>query len=364
MNTGPQTALITGTGRYLPGEPIDSGRLSRAMPGLPVDIFHQYFGVDTRHYAVDPESGENRTITAEDGSEIPLSTTEMGAQAAIAAIAKSGIDASEIDAVITNSTTPDGLLPPFALLIQRRLNIGEAQLLDLRGGCSASIQALNVATMLIESGRARAVLIVSSEFTSQYYFRRLRDMKDPHFNDVVNGLLFADGAGAIVVESRDRCEARGKDGYAVTYSGTKSCFAADRAGFSLVNKASGGVETKHDHRAIRNTLPKVVERGYSELTGATGKGPADFDVTIIPQVNQSMIQLVSGEGMDPEKMGFCYYGRETGNIPAAAMFMALDIATERGRIEPGDDIGILSIETTSWNYAVASLHAETMGARQ
>ncbi len=93
------------------------------------------------------------------------------------------------------------------------------------------------------------------------------------------------------------------------------------------------------------------------MKNATGKGPGEFDVTIIPQVNQSMIELVSHNGKSSLDLGFCYYGNETGNIPAAAMFMALDFAKERGRIKPGANIGILSIETTSWNYAVAALQA-------
>jgi 3-oxoacyl-[acyl-carrier-protein] synthase-3 len=353
----PEVAKITGTGHYLPGEPITSDDLSRSMPDLSIDLFHQYFGVDSRHYVIDHATGERAKITTELGTEVKLGTTEMGAQAAMRAISDAGLAVEDVDAIITNSTTPEGLLPPFALQLQRRLGIPITQLLDLRGGCSASIQALNIAALLVASGRAKNVLIVSSECTSQYYLKRLQEMKNPRFNDVVNGLLFADGASAVLVEADSLAQSRGKNGMAVTYTGTQSCFADITAGFALHTRAEGTIETRHNHKAISATLPKVVERGYSELKNATGKGPGEFDVTIIPQVNQSMIELVSHDGNSSLDLGFCYYGNETGNIPAAAMFMALDIAKERGRIKPGANIGILSIETTSWNYAVAALQA-------
>jgi 3-oxoacyl-[acyl-carrier-protein] synthase-3 len=328
------------------------------MPGLPVDLFRQYFGVETRHYVIEPQTGERRHVVGKDGALVPLTTTEMGAQAALAAIKRAGVAVRDIDAIITNSTTPDSSLPPFALLLQRRLDIGDAQLLDLRGGCSASIQALNVATMLVESGRARSVLIVSSECTSQYYLKALLNQASPHYSDVVNGLLFADGASAVMVESEECCRARGRGGLTISYTATKSCFAGERAGFALYNRDGGGIDTRHDHRAIRKTLPQVVGRAYEDLFNGTGQGPKSFDVTIIPQVNQSMIDLVTDNGSGLPKEVFCYYGNETGNIPAAAMFMALDIAQERGRIKPGHSIGVLSVETTSWNYAVAALKAD------
>ena len=357
MNSQSRTAKITGTGRYLPGDPIDSERLSSIMPGRPVDLFEKYFGVKTRHYVLDPQSGERQKILCRDGELRPLTTAEMGVQASHRALEDAGLGTDDIDAIITNSTTPDGLLPPLTLRIQQRLNIAETQLLDLRGGCSAAIQGLNLATMLVESGRARRVLVVSSECTSPHYFKKLREMNDPQFNDVVNGLLFADGASAVVVEDSEDAAARAIAGLQINFTATKSCFSERKPGFSIKNLSSGGIETSHDHRAIRKTLPMAVERGFGELRQGTGFHRQDFDVLIIPQVNQSMLDIVAEDKNAPVPKGLCYFGHETGNVPAAAMFMALDTAKERGRIEPGDRIGILSIETTSWNFAVASLQA-------
>jgi 3-oxoacyl-[acyl-carrier-protein] synthase III len=50
-----------------------------------------------------------------------------------------------------------------------------------------------------------------------------------------------------------------------------------------------------------------------------------------------------------------YIGHETGNVPAAGMMMALDMARRRNRLPPRGNIGVLSVETTSWMFAVAEL---------
>jgi 3-oxoacyl-[acyl-carrier-protein] synthase-3 len=357
-------AEITGTGRFLPGPPIDSAALEAAMPDLPIALFERYFGVKKRHYVIDLATGERRPSPNSDGAGAPLGTTEMAVGAARRALERAKLAPSDIDLVITNSTTPDSMLPPLALLVQQRLGIGDAQLLDLRGGCSAAIQAANVANMLIEGGHARAALVVSAECTSPFYLRRLLEKREHAFEDVINGLLFADGAGAIAMQARTAGASGGEPGIGIACSATRSCFSTSRAGFALTGAiGAGGIETRHDHRAIRKTLPRVVERAFAHLRDLSGRDIADYDVMIIPQVNRSMINIVAGEGADLADLGFCYYGDETGNVPAAAMFMALDMARERGRIGPGDHIGVVSIETTSWNYAIAALQDSRMEGR-
>jgi 3-oxoacyl-[acyl-carrier-protein] synthase III len=78
-------------------------------------------------------------------------------------------------------------------------------------------------------------------------------------------------------------------------------------------------------------------------------------VIVVPQVNKSMMTMVGEDLGTLDALNHCYYGHETGNVPAAAMFMALDFAWRRGRFDNAHSIGVLSIETTSWNYAVAAL---------
>jgi 3-oxoacyl-[acyl-carrier-protein] synthase-3 len=279
----------------------------------------------------------------------------MAAQASLEAMASACVTREEVDLVITNSTTPDAALPPVTLLLQRRLGFGCVQMIDLRGGCAAGIQGLAIASMMVRSGQAKTVLLAGSECTSPFYFRKLLMVtKGASMSDVLNGLLFADGAGAIVVQDASVARVESECALRVGYSGTRSCFPEEKVGFELHPKPGGGVETRHNHRAIRRILPRVVARAYEELAHFGTTYPAGYDLVIIPQVNRSMIEIVTGKA-DMMNGRLFYIGDETGNVPAAGMMMALDMARRRRRLPPRGSIGVLSIETTSWMFAVAEL---------
>jgi 3-oxoacyl-[acyl-carrier-protein] synthase III len=351
---GVRTVLITGTGHYLPGEPVETEMLADQWPDIPVLTAMRYFGVEKRHLVIDPRTGERGTIHVK-GLEVPLGTTEMAAQASMEAMASAGITVDEVDLVITNSTTPDAALPPITLLLQRRLGFGAVQMIDLRGGCAAGIQGFAIATMMVRSGQAKTVLLAGSECTSPFYFRKLQMVKRAaSMDDVLNGLLFADGAGAIVLQDASAAHAEAECALRVGYSGSRSCFPEEKVGFELHQEVGGSVETRHDHRAIRRTLPKVVARAYEELAHFGSSYAGGYDLVIIPQVNRSMIEIVTDKVDGTDERRF-YIGHETGNVPAAGMMMALDIARQRKRLPRRGSIAVLSVETTSWMFAVAEL---------
>ena len=352
VTQGAPTVLITGTGHYLPGEPVETAMLADRWPEIPVDTLMRYFGIESRHLVIDPRTGERATVEV-DGVKVPLGTTEMAAQAALKAMAAAGISVDEVDLVITNSTTPDMTLHPVTLLLQRRLGFGDVQMIDLRGGCAAGIQALAIATMMVRSSQAKTVLLAGSECTSPFYFRKLQvETKTPSMSDVLNGLLFADGAGAVIVQEMSVARPGAECVLCVGYTGTRSCFPHEKPGFELHPKPGGGVDTCHNHRAIRRTLPRVVVRAYEELARFGIGTPDEYDLVIVPQVNRSMIEMVTGR-MDTIDDRLFYIGNQTGNVPAAAMMMALDMAHRRGRLPPRGTIGVVSVETTSWMFAVA-----------
>src|SRR5690606_10085036 len=154
--------FVVGLGSYLPGEPVANEVIARRMPSVPVLDLMRYFGVEQRHFVVDPATGAR----IEEG----LGTSGMACRAASAAAADGGLAADDIDLIITTTATPDVIMPPLARQVQRRLGIERAQLFDLRGGCAAAIQGLILARTMIRSGLARAALICGAECMSPYYY--------------------------------------------------------------------------------------------------------------------------------------------------------------------------------------------------
>ena len=85
--------------------------------------------------------------------------------------------------------TADQLRPNAAPLVASRLGAERAGAMDIGAACTGFLSALSLATAQLESGRARAVLVVGAEVIS-----RVTD-----YGDRRTAGLFGDGAGAAVI---------------------------------------------------------------------------------------------------------------------------------------------------------------------
>lgn len=343
---------IVGLGSYLPGEPVTNDVIADRLPDVPVADLMNYFGVQQRHFVVAPDTGER--------AEKDLGTAELAYRAACAAIADAELPRQEIDLIVTTTATPDVIMPPLARQLQRRLGVERAQLCDLRGGCAAAIQGLILAQTMIGSGRARTALICGAECMSpHYYTERLLRNATPDSSDMINGLIFADGASAMIVSAAD--DARGRSGMLeIGYCNAVSTHPHEREGLLIGpdEKKRVPVQTTHNHRLISRLLPRIVGDAVTDLVCNGGRSAEDYGTIIVPQANRSLMSMVVPElvmGLD----GLMYYvGDRTANIPGAAMVMALDFAVKGGRVRSGGQpVGIVAAETASWTYAVVDLVA-------
>lgn len=345
-------------GSYSPGEPIGNERLERILDA-PVVATMRYFGVESRHFAVSPESGEPL--------ETGLGCMEMAARAGEAALRDAGIDAAQVDLLITATSTPDHELPPFPYELQKRLGITQSMVLDVRGGCVASLQGLKVAQSMLQSGHCRTALICSADFISDKFYspllRRLQSrghlkselepsqplssrphLSLPRTSEIMNALTFGDGAGALVLKRSDESTSPGLD---LSFLNVTSRFTNLKTGFHLNNG-----EPRHDHSAMKQALPQVVNVMRGELLDHIGSVD-NIDLLIVPQANSSLMGVVTAHPLNDKQF---YIGNETGNSPSAAIFRAIDVAKNRGRLIPGQTrVGILALESASWIYAVGHL---------
>src|SRR5689334_10392152 len=114
----------------------------------------------------------------------------MAAEAARCALAQRGINASEVEAILVCTVTPDMMFPSTACLVQHRIGAKGAWGFDLIAACSGFVYGITTAAHLVKSGSHKKVLVIGADTMS-----RIIDYKDR-----ATCVLFGDGAGAFLVE--------------------------------------------------------------------------------------------------------------------------------------------------------------------
>ena len=129
-------------------------------------------------------------------------TTDLAYDAACDALQSSGLDPEELDGIIVahnfgdvrpGTSRPD-LVPALASRVKARLRIRNpyAAAFDLIFGCPGWLQGVIVADSMIRAGDNKRVMVIGAEMLSR--------VSDPHDRD---SLIYADGAGAVIVEARE-----------------------------------------------------------------------------------------------------------------------------------------------------------------
>ena len=151
---------------------------------------------------------------------------EMAVAAARDALAAAEKKPSDIDGVICSCAVLQRAYPAMAIEIQGALGITGFGF-DMSVGCASATYAVHVARGLIETGGARAILVVNPEIlTGHANFREC----DSHF-------LFGDACTAFVVERAD--DARGSNVWEIVSTKLKAQFSNNiRNNFGFLNRCA------------------------------------------------------------------------------------------------------------------------------
>ncbi|MFZ6780350.1 beta-ketoacyl-ACP synthase III [Undibacterium sp. Ji83W] len=161
----------------------------------------------------------------ERSDEEPSIMCEMAVAAANQALERAGRSAADIDAVICAASNMQRGYPAMAVEIQNALGI-DGYGYDINVACSSATFGIQAAVTAIQSGQARAVLVVNPEITSGHLNWRDRDS---HF-------IFGDACTAIIVERADL--ATSKHQFEIVGLRLKTQFSNNiRNNFGFLNRA-------------------------------------------------------------------------------------------------------------------------------
>jgi len=166
---------IVGVGGYLPERILSNEELS-AMVDTSDAWIRERTGITQRH------------IIAENQQ-----TSDLATAAAKQALHDAGISIDDIDALVVATTTPDMIFPSTASIVQYKLGGKDFPAWDIQAVCSGFVYGLAQVDGMMRSGMFKRVLLIGAESMS-----RIVDWTDRN-----TCVLFGDGAGAVVLESKE-----------------------------------------------------------------------------------------------------------------------------------------------------------------
>ncbi|MCL2516043.1 MAG: ketoacyl-ACP synthase III [Microbacteriaceae bacterium] len=239
-----------------------------------------------------------------------VSLLDMATDAAREAIAKSGIDAAEIGAVLVATISNPTQTPSTAAVLADRVGANPAAAYDLGAACAGYAYGITQADALVRAGAAKYVLVVGAE--------KLSDIIDPTDRSI--SFLLADGAGAAVVGPSDfpgiSASVWGSDGSranAVSMSNTLLEFRDGTAGWPHLRQEGPSV-----FRWAVWEMAKVARRAL-EVAGVEASDLAAF---IPHQANMRIIDEFASQLKLPESVVVARDIATTGNTSAASIPLA------------------------------------------
>jgi len=286
---------------------------------------------------LDPGTVERRTGVVSRYVETRKSAAELGAEAARRALDAAGLGVEDIDCLVGASGTPDQAMPCNAALMRSALGHHHHAIpaFDVNASCLSFLVALDTLSYLIEAGRHRRVLIVSSDIASC----------GTDWSHVEESGIFGDGAAAAVLGHAE------DSGSAVV----ASAFTTFSEGAHLC-EIKGGGSRYHPSRLTEAFAPLTMFRmdGAAvfrlvggrlaafthDLVRAAGISLGDISVVVPHQASAHALHYARRRlGLRADQLVDIY--ADHGNQVSASLPSALHEAITAGRLRRGDRVLLL-----------------------
>lgn len=328
-------AVIVGTGMYAPERVVLNEEFNK-MYGKDVDTFLR----------------EKRNIFQRRYMAPEQATSDLIIPAAEQAMKNARVEAKDIDLIIVSTDTPDYLSPSTAAVVQFKMGLKNAGAFDINSACAGFVTALDMAGKYIAADpQYRNILVVGAYGMTKYL----------NFDDFKIATLFADGAGAVVLQAREGGEA----------GLLTSTLFADGQYHDYMGIYAGGTRTPMTHEVLEkrehllNFAKKIpIETNGTQWPRLTNilldrlqKKATDIDHFFLTQINiQSINEALDNLGL-PRSKSHNVMDRY-GYTGSACIPMALHDAVAQHKLKKGELVfmlgsgGGLSMAATAmvWDY--------------
>jgi len=310
VSSAQRRSVILGTGSELPSKVVTNHDLEKM--------------VETSDEWITVRTGIKERRVLEEGK----GNADMAFRAARRALKDAQMQATDLDAIIMGTVTPDYPFPSSACVLEDMLGARNVFSFDVGAACSGFLNALSVADSFIRTGQINNALVVGSDALSRLL----------NWQDRGTCILFGDGAGAVVLGASQNGSGILSTRLRTDGSYVKTLYVP--AGGSL-KPATRETVQRNEHTITMNgkEVFKIAVRSMEEIS-RQALVEADVQVSevalVIPhQANRRIIvALAERLGIPMERVMVNL--EKYGNTSAASIPVALDEAKRQGRIKPGD----------------------------
>lgn len=371
---------------FLPNAPVSNDEMEKVLgqingkPSRVRRIILRSNGILTRHYVLDPVTGEPRYNNAQLTAE------------AVRALAGDGVSLSQIDLLACGTSSPDQLAPGHAVMVHGELGSVPCEAVSFSGICCAGVGAMKYAHMSVATGAAKAAVATGSEVVSTFMRSRQFRLETPAsetdfekrpelaFDRDFLRWMLSDGAGAMLL-GPDPVHKNGvalrldwiemisyaHEQPACMYAGAEKMADGRLKGWreydSTVDAASRCAFTvKQDVRQLNDQVAKYcIERALPEVLRRRPM-KADDIRWFLPHYSSEYFreicyQSLKRVGFDiPQERWFTNL-TQVGNVGSASGYLMLEELVRRHGIEAGDRILMFVPESGRFSAAYALITA-------
>lgn len=310
---------ILGTGKYLPSKVVTSAELDEKM-GLREGWVEKKSGVKVRH-----------VVDGEVNSDMAVKAIEQ-------ALKNANMKKEDLDCIVSTSASFDQPLPCQASLIKEKMGFQDHPIpaFDIDSTCLSFVVGLDTLSYLVEAGRYKNVVLVSSEISSLAI-----NSEQPESYS-----LFGDGACAVIIsKSTDEETSTIQTSLLETYPEGVHMTEVRGGGTNFHSRHhSEKTKTEYlfdmDGRAVFRLSSRLINGFMERLFNDTGLTVQDMDMVIPHQASGMAMNLMRKKLNVPEEK-YMNIIENHGNTISASIPMALHEAIVQNRIKRGDKVLLL-----------------------
>lgn len=321
-----KAAKITGIGGYVPSRVIKNTDLEK-MLDTSDDWIQQRTGIVERRWVTEDQA-----------------TSDLAVEAAKIAIENAKIDVKQIDLIVVATSSPDTDIPGCAAFVQAKLGLPGVPYFDIRQACSGFIYGISLANQYLSSGIYKCALVIGAEVQSKGLD------KTPNGKGV--SILFADGAGAVILQQTDvkdekkdphilttKLHADGSAATELWMPAPGSAFGAERVTKEMIE--SGKIYPQMNGRLVFTHAVTKMPEVLGEAMQETGVALNEIDMHFFHQANTRINQKIC------EDLGIPFERAHTtihkfGNTTAATIPLGMYDAMQAGKLKSGMTISMVA----------------------